>query len=354
MKTFGLVIVLSVLASPVSAQWLKHPTPGIPRTPDGKPNLTAPVPRTADGKPDLSGLWQRISPKYRRNIAADLKPEEIQPWARQLVAERMENLGKEHMAVQCLPWGPSYATSERLFKVIQTPGLILMLDEGLAYRQIFMDGRPLESDPNPTWMGYSVGRWEGDTLVVESYGFNDETWLDSAGHPHTEKMRMTERYRRRDFGHMDIEVTFDDPTVYARPLKAPVSAELRADTELLEAVCQEAGDRNLEHWVGKASDEKPSDMKIAPEILATYAGTYVEQDLWGPGPHPRIIHITVSDGTLVGELSNRGKAQLSAQSQNTFAGFFGWSLTFVTNGQGAVTHLLEMHISGNYRYTKKN
>ena len=354
MKTFGLVIVLSVLASPVSAQWLKHPTSGIPRTPDGKPNLTAPAPRTADGKPDLSGLWQRISPKYRRDIAADLKPEEIQPWARQLVAERREDLGKGHMAVQCLPWGPSYTTSERLFKVIQTPALILMLDEGLVYRQIFMDGRPLEPDPNPTWMGYSVGRWDGDTLVVSSFGFNEETWLDSAGHPHTEKLRMTERYRRRDFGHMDIEVTFEDPTVYARPLKAPLSAELRPDTELLESVCQEAGDRNLEHWVGKASDEKPSDLKVAPELLAKYAGTYVEQDLWGPGPHPRIIQITVSNGTLVGELSNRGQAQLSAQSNNTFAGFFGWSLTFVTNAQGVVTHLLEMHISGNYRYTKKN
>jgi hypothetical protein len=354
MKTFGLVIVLSVLASPVSAQWLKHPTPGIPRTSDGKPNLTAPAPRTPDGKVDLSGLWQRISPKYRRNIAADLKPEEIQPWARELVAERMETLGKEHMAVQCLPWGPSYATSERLFKIIQTPSLILMLDEGLVYRQIFMDGRPLETDPNPTWMGYSVGRWDGDTLVVNSFGFNEDTWLDSAGHPHTEKLRMTERYRRRDFGHMDIEVTFEDPTVYARPLKAPVSAELRPDTELLESVCQEAAGRNLEHWVGKASDEKPADVKVAPEILARYAGTYVEQDLWGPGPHPRIIQITISNGTLVGELSNRGRVQLSAQSNNTFAGFFGWSLTFVTNAQGVVTHLLEMHISGNYRYTKKN
>jgi hypothetical protein len=354
MKTFGLVIVLSMLATPVSAQWLKHPSAGIPRTPDGKPNLTAAVPRTPDGKVDLSGLWQRVSPKYRRNIAADLKPEEIQPWARALVAERTENLGKDHMAVRCLPWGPSYATSERLVKFIQTPALILMLDEGLAYRQVFTDGRPLESDPNPSWLGYSVGRWEGDTLVVESFGFNEETWLDSAGHPHTEKMRMTERYRRRDFGHMDIEVTFDDPTVYARPLKATLSAELRPDTELLEAVCAEGGDRNLEHWVGKASDEKPSDLKVAPEILARYVGTYEEQDLWGPGPHPRIIQITAADGVLYGELSNRGKVQLSAQSQNTFAGFFGWSLTFVPDGQGRTTHLLEMHISGNYRYTKKN
>ena len=312
-----------------------------------------PAPRTPDGKPDLSGLWQRISPTYRRNIAADLKPEEIQPWARELVQERMEDLGKGHMAVQCLPWGPSYATSERLVKFVQTPGLILMLDEGLAYRQVFMDGRALETEPNPSWLGYSVGRWEGDTLVVESFGFNAETWLDQAGHPHTEALRMTERYRRRDFGHMDIEVTFTDPAVYARPVKVALSAEYRPDTELLEAVCNEAGDRNLEHWVGKLSDAKGSDVKVAPEILARYTGTFVEQDLWGPGPHPRIIEITVSDGALFAELSNRGKVQLSAQTETTFAGFFGWSIRFIPDDKGVTTHLLEMHISGNYRYTKK-
>lgn len=354
MKTLGLVFVLSVLATPLSAQWVNHPTPGIPRTPDGKPNLTAPAPRTPDGKMDLSGLWQRTNnQKYRRNIAADLKPEEIQPWARDLVAQRMEDLGKDHMAVQCLPWGPSYATSERLVKIVQTPGLILMLDEGLAYRQIFMDGRPLEKEPNPSWMGYSVGRWEGDTLVVESYGYNDKTWLDSYGHPHTEALRMTERYRRRDFGHMDIEVTLSDPGVYARPWTVRFSAELDPDTEVLESVCNEGAHKSLENWVGKASDEKKNEVNVAPGILAKYAGTYVEQDLWGAGPHPRIIQVTSSDGRLFAELSSRGKVQLTAQSDTTFAGFFGWGIRFVADSQGVPTHLLEMHISGNYRFAKK-
>ena len=128
MKTFGLAIVLSVLATPLSAQWLRYPTPGIPRTPDGKPNLTAPAPRTSDGKPDLSGLWQRTNnQKYRRNIAADLKPEEIQPWARDLYAQRMEDLGKDSPVAQCLPYGPAYATSERMFKIVQTPSLIILV-----------------------------------------------------------------------------------------------------------------------------------------------------------------------------------------------------------------------------------
>lgn len=354
MKRVGLVIVLSVLATPLAAQWLKHPTPGIPRTADGKPNLTAPAPRTPDGKVDLSGMWQRTNnQKYRRNIAADLKPEEIQPWARELVAERQEDLGKDHMAVQCLPWGPSYATSERMFKIVQTPGLILMLDQDLTFRQIFMDGRPLEKDPNPSWMGYSVGRWEGDTLVVESFGYNDKTWLDTAGHPHSEGLRMTERYRRRDFGRMDIEVTLSDSAVYARPLTVTLNAELEPDTELLESVCNEGAHKSLENWVGKASDQSRSDVKVPPELLGKYAGTYVEQDLWGPPPHPRIIQISVSNGTLVADLSNRGRAQLGAKTQDTFTGLFGWSIRFVTDSQGAVTHLLEMHISGNYRYTKK-
>jgi hypothetical protein len=351
MKTLALAIVLSVLATPVAAQWLKHPTPGIPRTPDGKPNLTAPAPRTPDGKVDLSGLWRRISPTYRRNITADLKPGEVQPWAKDLVQRRMEDLGKDHMSVQCLPWGPSYSTSERLAKVIQTPGLIVLLDEGLTYRQIFLDGRALETDPNPSWMGYSVGRWEGDTLVVESRGFNDRTWLDSAGHPHTEALRMTERYRRRDFGHLDIEVTLNDPAVYARPWTVALRAELAADTELLEAVCNESTDHKL--WVGKASDSKDSDVKVAPEILAKYAGTYVERDLWGPGPHPRIIEITVSDQALFAELSGRGKVQLAAQSEATFSGFFGWGIRFVMDSSGVTTHLLEMHVSGDYTFARR-
>jgi hypothetical protein len=353
MKRVGLAIIVSALAVPVAAQWVNYPTPGTPRTADGKPNLAAPVQRTRDGKVDFNGVWQRISPTYRRNIAADLKPEEIQPWARELVQQRMEDLGKGHMSVRCLPWGPSYATSERLFKIIQTPGVILMLDEGLVYRQIFMDGRPLESEPNPSWMGYSVGHWDADTLVVDSAGFNDETWLDAVGHPHTEALRMTERYRRRDVGHMDVEVTFTDPAVYARPIKVALKAELEPDTELIEAVCNEGAEKSLEHWTGKASDEKSSEVTVAPDVLASYAGTYVEQDLWGPGPHPRTIQVTLSGGALFAELSNRGKVQLSPQTQTRFAGFFGWSITFLPDSRGATKDLLEMHISGNYKYSKK-
>jgi hypothetical protein len=354
MKTFCLVLVLSVLATPLAAQWLNYPTPGIPRSADGKPNLTAPAPRTADGQIDLSGLWQRTNAtRYRRDIAADLKPEEVRDWARELVAERMENLGKDSMFATCLPFGPAYITGERMFKFVQTPGLILMLDQDLTYRQIFMDGRPLEKESNPTWMGYSVGRWDGDTLVVDSYGYNDKTWLDTYGHPHTEAMRITERYRRRDFGHMDIEVTLTDAAVYARPWTVKIAADLEPDTELLESVCLENAHKSLENWVGRASDEKKTEVMLAPAILAKYAGVYVEQDYWGEGPHPRTLTITVENGRLAGQLSSRGKAILTAQSETTFTGLFGWGVRFVTDSQGVPTHLLEMHTSGNYRFLRK-
>jgi len=352
MKRVVFAIILSALTTPLSAQWVNYPTPGIPRTASGKPNLTAPAPRTADGKPDLSGIWQRISLKYERNIAADLKPGEIQPGAEALVRQRAEDLHKDHMSVQCLPWGPSYSNSARKAKIVQTPGLILMLDEDLTYRQIFLDGRTLETDPNPSWMGYSVGRWEEDTLVIDSFGFNDRTWLDRDGHPHSEALRMTERYRRLDFGHMQIEITLNDPKVYARPWTVTLSAELTPDTELLEYVCNESH-HSLEHWVGKASDEKKFEVKVPPEILAKYAGTYEELDFWGNRPHPAIIEITVSDGALFAELKGRDKVPLVAQSETNFSGFYGLGLSFVTDAQGVVTHLLERRISRDYRFRRK-
>src|SRR6202140_558868 len=204
-----------LLPVPLCPQLLNFPTPGIPRTADGKPNLTAPAPRTPDGKPDLSGLWSTPIDTAVGNIAVrnvgDLKPGNIQPWAQALLQQRAENFGKGNPRYRCLPEGPGYSTKGGVKRFLQTPAMIVILNPDLTYRQIFMDGRALETDANPSWMGYSVGHWDGDTLVVESNGFNDRTWLDHDGHPHTEKLRMTERYPRRDFGNLDLEVTFSDP-----------------------------------------------------------------------------------------------------------------------------------------------
>jgi len=353
MKAPLIAVVTLALSAPVAAQWLNQPTPGIPRTPDGKPNLTAPAPRMPDGRPDLSGLWTRLSPKYARNIAADLKPEEIQPWAQALVAQRKEDLGRDYMNVKCVPLGPGYATSAditgaEMMKIIQTPGLIIILNPDLTYRQIFLDGRSLESAPNPAWMGYSVGHWEGDTLVVESLGFNDRTWLDHDGHPHTEGLRTTERYRRRNFGNLELEVTLSDPAVYARPWTVAVRAELAADTEMIEFVCNENG-HGVEHWVGKASDERKNEVRVGAETLATYVGTYVEQPpFWRT--EPRIIQVTLSDGRLFADMDGRGKVDLIATSETAFSGLYGLGVEFIKGGAGG---LFVKHVSGNYRFARK-
>ena len=352
MKTFLIAFAAVAFSAPAAAQWLTQPTPGIPRTADGKPNLTAPAPRTADGRPDLSGLWSKLSPKYHRNIAADLEDKEIQPWARALVDERREDLGRGYMNVQCLPLGPGYVTAAditgaEMVKIIQTPALIVMLNPDLTYRQIFLDGRALESDPNPSWMGYSVGRWDGDTLVVDSFGFNDRTWLDHDGHPHTEKLRMTERYRRRDFGHLDVDVTLSDSPTYARPWTVAVKAEHAPDTELIEFVCNENNQISLSHWVGKASDERKNEVHVAPEILAKYVGTYEEQPpLWRA--LPRVVVITLSDGRLFGNVDGRGKVPLIASSETLFSGLSGLGVEFIQNGA-----LLVKHVSGDYRFVRK-
>jgi len=337
----------------LAAQWLTLPTRGIPRTADGKPNLSAPAPRASDGRADLSGLWTKVSPKYSRNIAADLKPEDIQPWARELVEERRENLGKEYMNVKCVPLGPGYATAAdstgaEMMRIVQTPALIVILNPDLTYRQIHLDGRALERSPNPTWMGYSVGRWEGDTLVVESFGFNDKTWLDHDGHPHSEKLRVTERYRRRDFGNLDVEVTFTDPDVYTKPFTVAVRAVFAADTEMLEWVCTE-GANGLERWVGKASDERKGEVAVAPEILARYVGTYEEQrPFWRTVA--RVVRIEVANGRLVGDMDGRGKVPLISLSPTDFTGLYGLGVEFIDGGAGG---LFVKHVSGNYRFIRK-
>lgn len=351
MKIGAVAIMLAAVSTSAAAQWLNHPTSGIPRTADGKPNLTAPAPRTPDGKPDFSGLWRRIA----RTVTADLKPS--QPWVDTLVEQRKEDLGKDNMTVLCLPLGPMYIATRGadrnlggMTKVVQTPGLILILNPDLTYRQIFMDGRSLEPEPNPSWMGYSVGRWEGDTLVVESNGFNERTWLDNF-YPHTEALRITERYRRLDFGHLVIDVRLHDPALYASSWTATVSAELTADTELLEYVCNE-NTTIRERMVGKASDARQSEVVVDPGILAKYTGTYVEQrPFWAGATMPRTYEITLVDGGLFAEEKGRVKVRLVAQSATLFDNR-GLGLEFVVDGAGVVTHFFDKHVSGDYRFER--
>jgi hypothetical protein len=236
-----LAAVLMMTAAP-AAQWLRHPTPGIPRTPDGKPNLSAPAPRTADGKPDLSGLW-RPAAILIGDIAANMKPRDVpfQPWAEALYKQRRANDSKDDPTANCIVGGvPRSDLVPYPFKVLQMPGLTVILYEAVhSYRQIFTDGRELPKDMNPSWLGYSIGRWEGDEFVVQTAGFNDRGWLDNFGKPATEALRVTERFRRKDFGHMDIQITIDDPKAYTRPWDVTLPLALQPDTELLEYICDE-------------------------------------------------------------------------------------------------------------------
>jgi hypothetical protein len=249
-----LVFLFAASLLPLSAQWQLPKDKSTPRTKDGKPDLKAPAPRRADGKPDLTGIWIADPPKLR-DVTMDLKPGDVQmqPWAEELYKQRETgDLSALDPDANCLPQGvPKINSTPLPFKIYQEPNAVVVLYEAFdQFRQFFMDGRQLPKDPNPQWFGYSVARWDGDTLVVESSGFNGKAWLDQVGHPSTDALRVTERFTRRDFGHMDIVSTIDDPKAYKKPWSYTQPLSLLADTELLELVCNE-NNTDLPHLKGK-------------------------------------------------------------------------------------------------------
>jgi hypothetical protein len=336
-------VVATLASAPAEAQWLKYKTPGIPRLPDGKPNLSAPAPRTADGKPDLSGFW-RIDAAGIAETGKAQDAVKAQPWAVSLTEARKETLGRDSPSIRCLPPGPLIDMG--VGKVVQTRNLLLMLFSGTLYREIFLDGRPLPEDPNPDWMGYSVGHWEGDTLVIVTAGFNDRTWLDDLGHPHTEALRITERLQRRDFGHMEIIRTAADPGALIEPWTVPVKLELYADTEPLEYVCNE-NERDAPHLVGKASDDKR--VPVAPEVLAKYAGSF---DFTSPTTHQVITFIFKVDGDHL-VLSGLGPSEpMIALSETEFSAS-GFDLKFEKNQAGAVNEVRIQTVEGNFKAVRK-
>jgi hypothetical protein len=268
MRHCRLLVLLTLFAATGNSQWLKFPPPGTPLTRDGKPDLAAKAPRAADGKPDLSGVWH-VQPtsltemkriygkdvsetsvpgmeadtisKYAINILLDFKPEEspMRPEAAELLRKHVPGTNP---ADRCLPIGlPAAGLVSEFTRIVQSPKTIVILYESdNTHRQIHTDGRAFPPEfEQPAWLGYSVGKWDHDTLVVETSGFNDKTWLDLMGHPHSEKLRVTERYRRRDFGHMDVEITLDDPPMYNRAFTIKVTEELQADSDIFETFCNE-------------------------------------------------------------------------------------------------------------------
>jgi hypothetical protein len=261
----------AVLAAGMTAgaQWLHQPMAGAPRTRDGKINMTGPVPRL-DGKPDLSGIWQvpgdprapgglfglgeSLNSKYFRDVLSDFPPDQ-RPLTTE-GAERQRRNGQPGVfnpVLNCLPDSiPHGNLLPEPFKILHSRGVIVMLFEvETTFRQIFTDGRKLPVDPAPAWQGYSVGRWQGDTLVIDTIGFNDASWLDARGTPRSTEMRTEERIRRRDYGHLEMTITLTDPRTFTRPITFTVVAELMPDTDLLEHYCLE-NERDDRHMPGRA------------------------------------------------------------------------------------------------------
>lgn len=287
---FKSCVVLALAAFPLalSAQWPDYPTAGVPRTADGKPKMDAPAPKTADGKPDFSGVWQTINrgglglrPGQTSNRppgdappppppAPPLKPGEpppatffnigagfkeglpLQPWAAELLKKRMADNSKDNPDAHCLPMGLMQLHEHpQPRKIVQTPQVIvIMYEANSGLRQIFLDGRPLPpKDVEPWWYGYSIGHWDGDTLVVETTGFRDDVWLDVNGSPLTNAGKLIEKYRRPNFGNLEIEVTVDDPKVYTKPFTVKVYQRIMVDTDLIEFICSE-NEKSDAHLVG--------------------------------------------------------------------------------------------------------
>lgn len=258
----ALAITLAV-GGATSAQWLSLPLPGTPRTPDGKPNMNAPTPHAADGKPDLSGIWRADSPRWNDNLLPEGTDAPMLPWAADIYKHRVETFGYERPMTYCMPHGvPDAMTVGGLpFKILQIPGeTVVLFEEFHKYRQIHTDGRALPADPDPAWYGYSIGRWDGDTFVVDTAGFKEGSWLDNNGHPHTEALRTTERFRRINFGHLELEVTIDDAKAYSRTWKSDtLRFTLQPDTELLEHLCENNRDLTSLQQYWKAQEQaRPS------------------------------------------------------------------------------------------------
>jgi hypothetical protein len=262
-----LAVILGALSISIDAQWIRYPTAGVPRTADGKPNLAAPAPRLANGKPDFSGVWlndgyggpgQEGTGPTPRTVFFDLSfgmkgaAPPFQPWAAELYARRKDEQAKDNPDARCLPIGALQMLAHPLpKKILHSPSLLVFLHErNMEFRQIFTDGRRLPDDPQPSWYGYSSGRWDGDTLVVETVGFRDGLWADFYGSPLTDRATMTERFRRPRFGALEVEVTIDDPKAYTRPWTVAVNQHLAMDTDLLEYACLE-NEKDVPRLVGK-------------------------------------------------------------------------------------------------------
>ena len=352
MKLFFAVLILFAGTMPAAAQWLDRPWPDIPRATDGNPDLTAPTPRGPGGHPDLTGVWNGPPP------VAQLDPANMKPWISELASLRQQDYYKARPHYQCQPSGPETERSGGWKRFLQTPTTVAILNDNLTYRVIHMDGRELEAGPLPSWAGYSVGRWDGDTLVVDSVGFNDKTWVSRFGVSHTEALRITERYRRTDFGHLEVEVTFTDPDAFSEPWGFTVNMELAADTEMLEAVCE----RGSEDWEGNLSDAADLGVSVPPDVLAGYVGAYTgiyqgsertyEVSLSGGQLFATVVGAYYAAGLGAAGVDEGASRLLVPQSETLFEGL-GLGYRFIVGDNGVATNLMVIHVSGDYNYSRQ-
>ena len=353
-----LMLSAALLASAAAqAQWFDLKTPGIPRNAENRVDMTAPAPRTLDGQPDFSGLWVPVD---ARGTLFDTS--KILGWAQDVMLQQEQSFYTNDPRFHCLPDGPaSYPAGMSvggMRRMVQNPMMIAVLNPDMSYRQIFMDGRELEQEPLlPTWLGYSVGRIAGDVLIVESNGFNDKSWLTREGLPHTDQLRITERYTRPNFGHMQLEITYADPGVFTEPVQATVDMEFRADTEMLETVCVES-ETSRTHYSGEIAQADNDVVTVPLETLQKYVGVY--QGVWLG--NQITAEITVEDGQIfltrtprysdTGGNTDSAKSRLVAQSETAFDCTCGLGFIFTVDENGVATAVSEVHVSGAWPFRR--
>lgn len=345
-------VFAGAMCLPVSAQWFDWAYPLVPRTEDGNPDMTAPVPRMTDNRVDLSGLWVPVNASGSLYDASQLLG-----WAQDAVEKAKGNFYTDDPRLNCLPSGPGAFPAEGIAggmrRIVQHHELIAVLNEDMTHRQIYMDGRELEDETLlPSWMGFSVGRWQGDTLVVQSNGFNDKTWLTQKGHPHTDQLHITERYTRTDYGHMKLEVTYKDSgTFVGGSVQASIDLLLIPEATMFEVVCNESrtGQR---HYTGEMAQSENKAVVVAKALLEEYVGVYA--GFWGNRPVK--AEVTLDAGELVLKRvpryslsgGNEGYeiTKLVAQSDSAFDSGLGLGWIFNRDAKGEVTSLSEVHVSG--------
>ena len=341
----------------VQAQWFDWMSPGVPRTADGRPDLVAPVPVMPDGKPDLSGIW--VPDDARGSLFDSSK---IQGWAQDAMIEAENTFYTNDPRFHCLPSGPSNypagATVGGVRRMVQHPDFIAILHPDMTYRQVYMDGRALEDEPLlPTWMGYSTGHWEGDTLVIESNGYNDRTWITREGLPHTDKLRITERYRRLDYGHMEVHITYDDAGTFTETVEATVDLMLTPDAGMLEVICNES-ETGQKHYSGELSQAEMKVVELPESTLQRYVGTYQ-----GPWLGNMIkAEVVLENGALflirtprysdTGGNTDSAKSRLVPQSETAFDCSCGLGFVFTVGESGVATEVSEVHVSGAWPFKR--